>query len=160
MQKVDEKVLEQLIDRFFELDPDGSGSLSIGVEIPNKEQVVEMKTIIEGTGMTLQEAWRKHLSNAFRLRTEVIEDPGSGSSNDHAANQSRQAHLDMEFDPKGKDLLGAEVGQKGKANLDAELDQKRREHLVNFMSEDGLASRGVSPEPSLPRFILGKGSRI
>lgn len=71
MQKVDETLLERLIDRFFELDTEKSGSLVLGVEVPNKDQVAEMKTMTEGTGMTLQEAWKKHLSKAYRLRAEV-----------------------------------------------------------------------------------------
>jgi hypothetical protein len=72
MQKVDVRVLERLIDRFFELDPDKSGSLTLGVEVPNAEQVVEMQAMTEGTGMTLQEAWKKHLSCKYRLRAEVF----------------------------------------------------------------------------------------
>jgi len=172
MQKVDEKVLERLIDRFFELDPDGSGSLSIGLEIPNKEQVAEMKTIIEGTGMTLQEAWSKHLSDTFRLRTEVTTNPLSNDDttdfgqnreenlNENKVNQKKIGDLlDMKVDDKDEAPLDADFGQEVKKNLEIEFDQKRKERLDNFMSGD-FASRGGSPESPLPRFILGKGSRI
>lgn len=84
MQKVDDDVVERLIDCFFKIDTEGSGSLVLGVEAPNREQVAEMKVMTEGTGMTLQEAWHKHLTKAYRLRAEVhlpdkVERPAGGS---------------------------------------------------------------------------------
>ena len=56
LQKCDDEMLNQLIDRFVELDVHRKGSLVLGVEIPNVDQVVEMQRITSGTGMTLQEA--------------------------------------------------------------------------------------------------------
>jgi hypothetical protein len=40
MQKVDADMLDQLIDRFEELDVEGEGCLDIGFDIPSADQVV------------------------------------------------------------------------------------------------------------------------
>jgi hypothetical protein len=39
MQKLDSQMLDRLIDRYHELDVDGSGYLNVGVEIPSAAQV-------------------------------------------------------------------------------------------------------------------------
>jgi len=68
LQKVDEDVLAELIDRFFELDGLNSGTLVIGTEVPSAAQVVQLKGIVEGTAMTTMQAWERHLSGAIKLR--------------------------------------------------------------------------------------------
>ena len=72
MQKLDAHLLERLINRFTELDEEGgvlTGGLEIGYEVPSKEQVQEMMTMTQDTGMTLQEAWRNHKTGQFTLIT-------------------------------------------------------------------------------------------
>ena len=69
---MDEDVLDRLIDRFVELDEHHTGSLVLGVEVPNAEQVAEMQRMTSGTGMTLQQAWAKHLSGDYKLQTDLV----------------------------------------------------------------------------------------
>jgi hypothetical protein len=46
MQKLDSQMLDRLIDRYRELDVDGSGFLTIGLEIPSGLQVAEMQRLL------------------------------------------------------------------------------------------------------------------
>jgi hypothetical protein len=126
MQKVDEEVLERLIDRFFELDPDKSGSLSIGVEIPGKDQVTEMKAMIEGTGMTLQEAWKKYLSNSYRFRAGVVS-PVDVVEEDEVVKESELSQLvgpsADASEPKNLGSLGADGVSEDVTNKDLEATE-------------------------------------
>jgi hypothetical protein len=72
MHKLDAHLLERLINRFAELDEKGgdlTGGLEIGYEVPSKEQVQEMMAMTQGTGMTLQEAWKNHKTGQYTLIT-------------------------------------------------------------------------------------------
>jgi len=71
LQAVNEVIVEKLIDRFIELDSKNTNTLVLGVEVPNKEQVAEMQQMTSGTGMTLQEAWSKHLTGDYKLKTDL-----------------------------------------------------------------------------------------
>jgi len=59
MQKVENRILDRLIDQFRELDIDRSGFLNVGVEVPSAAQVAEMEIIrIEmGSSRTLKDMW-------------------------------------------------------------------------------------------------------
>ena len=106
MQKVDEGVLDRLIDRFVELDAERTGTLVLGVEAPNKEQVAEMKLMTEDTGMTLQEAWRKHLSGNYKLRTDITFHSESTHSGGGGGDDSRDLG-DMDLNIATDDLGSA-----------------------------------------------------
>mmetsp|Transcript_62048 Transcript_62048/g.140355 ORF Transcript_62048/g.140355 Transcript_62048/m.140355 type:complete len:875 (+) Transcript_62048:119-2743(+) len=71
MKKVNEEVMIRLIDQFFELDKENTGSLVVGVEVPDKEQVDELARLVEGlapdTYHAMEQAWAKHLSGEYRL---------------------------------------------------------------------------------------------
>ena len=106
MQKVVEAVLERLTDRFFKLDPDKSGSLSLGVEFPDKDQVKEMKAMIEGTGMTLQEALKKYLSNNYRFRAK-LDSPGEIIEEDDVVKECDLSKYMENFDESDSKNIGS-----------------------------------------------------
>mmetsp|Transcript_45674 Transcript_45674/g.103120 ORF Transcript_45674/g.103120 Transcript_45674/m.103120 type:complete len:933 (-) Transcript_45674:151-2949(-) len=57
LQMVDPAVLEDLVDRFLEIDVAGEGWLDVGFDVPSAEQVDEMKIEVAGTEKTLAQAW-------------------------------------------------------------------------------------------------------
>jgi hypothetical protein len=138
MQKVDESVLERLIDRYFELDEDDSGSLSLGVEVPNKEQVAEMKAMTEGTGMTLQEAWKKHLTNHYRLRAEVFL-PDITYLNDNG----EEFELELEKSPESSESKGVDFI--GDNSVDVNVMRKALPELES----QSTAAPSVTPNKSI-----------
>ena len=54
---IDPAVLEDLVDRFLEIDVAGEGWLDVGFDVPSAEQVDEMKIEVAGTEKTLAQAW-------------------------------------------------------------------------------------------------------
>ena len=71
MQKVDEDVMERLIDRFFDIDVQGIGCLSVGHEVPNAQQVKEMQAIVEGTQINIIDLWKKHMQGHYKLPMDI-----------------------------------------------------------------------------------------
>jgi len=57
LQKVDKKILDNLIDRFRALDTDQDGYLIVGIDVANKEQAAEIQKISASTGRPLPEIW-------------------------------------------------------------------------------------------------------
>ena len=53
MQRVDDAVLARLARRFDELDTEGNGVLTIGVEVPSARQVAALAEILEARGLDL-----------------------------------------------------------------------------------------------------------
>jgi len=60
MQAVKENDVENLVNRFHQLDNDGTGYLRVGVEVPSAEQVKTLQAAVAGTKKTLVEAWEEH----------------------------------------------------------------------------------------------------
>lgn len=63
--------LNNLIDRFFELDITNDGYLDVGVDCPSADQVEELHAETEGTTMSLADAWRRKQAGLVEYEMKV-----------------------------------------------------------------------------------------
>jgi acyl transferase domain-containing protein len=74
MQQVDSQILDRLIDRYNELDTDGSGFLTLGNEIPSEFQVEAMRHIKEELKLkaTLVEMWLRIVKDGAQSKSKDV----------------------------------------------------------------------------------------
>jgi len=74
MQQVDSQILDRLIDRYNELDTDGSGFLTLGNEIPSEFQVESMRHIKEELKLkaTLVEMWLRIVKDGAQSNSRDV----------------------------------------------------------------------------------------
>ena len=160
----------QLIDDFVHLDTACTGTLIVGVSVPNEAQVAEMEHLTRGTDMTMRQAWEKHVSNNYRLRAEVEMARAQNGDVEAVAEElgpEDQEEVKTEFEgfeevpvEDEKTLAGQEEVKTEVDGLD-EVPEEAEMTLLDFLPVGAMRSSiedfGLLRLPELTPFSLPRG---
>eukprot|EP00613_Pedinella_sp_CCMP2098_P046104 CAMPEP_0171826582 /NCGR_PEP_ID=MMETSP0992-20121227/6157_1 /TAXON_ID=483369 /ORGANISM="non described non described, Strain CCMP2098" /LENGTH=869 /DNA_ID=CAMNT_0012441609 /DNA_START=320 /DNA_END=2929 /DNA_ORIENTATION=- len=66
LQMVSQTSLDNLVDRFCELDLRDDGYLDVGVDLPSVSQITQLQAEVQGTSLTLAHAWRMKQASVIK----------------------------------------------------------------------------------------------
>jgi len=120
--------LDNLVDRFFELDITNDGFLDVGVDCPSGAQVNVLTSDIIGTTMTMAGAWRKKQAGLIEYEMKVRR------ANGFAQKWKRQASVEGKGEAPPQSRHPSEI-------YDGPLDLKYLEDKEEIDKVDVVAQR-------------------
>jgi hypothetical protein len=148
MQAVDADVLNMLMDHFEELDINNTKSLIIGVNIPSKDQLIELEATVKDPNKEHEKvnaAWRKMKSVVLaEMGLESALEAVDDEDHDEPRSESEAKYKKLSMIAKMYLALQRARGQAKKSLFDVFVDKVEKEEEPPEPSPDRSAARSIS----------------